>query len=430
FKGIEGSMTLLHGGQGCATYIRRYMIGHFREPIDIGSSSFTEDTAIFGGKKNLFTSLDTLIKRYHPALIGIATTCVSETIGEDLHMYLHEYRVLHKAREIPILVDVSTPSYEAYHGEGYWRAVTAVIQSIGEKTDFTENLTIIPGMVSPGDLRKIKSWMRLLNIPAKVFPDYSDTLDGGPWEQYQPIPKGGTPVDDIRSIPNSSLCIEFAAGTKKNASPADYIEQTWRIPSVRLPLPIGIRLTDHFFSVMERFFSTPLHEELRQERQRLVDLYVDGHKLAYGKRFALYGDEDFAASMTAFLCEAGFIPALIAVNSSGGEVRNSLLAVCDQRCLENTVILENPDFGDIEEEVRILAAAEAVDFMIGNSKGFKIALHNGLPLVRTGFPIHDRIGASRMVTLGYEGAAHIYTTIINMLLEKEQNTGSRQYGTY
>ena len=49
FKGIANSVPLLHGSQGCSTYIRRYLISHFKEPMDIACSNFGEDTAIFGG---------------------------------------------------------------------------------------------------------------------------------------------------------------------------------------------------------------------------------------------------------------------------------------------------------------------------------------------------------------------------------------------
>ena len=48
FRGIENSVPLLHGSQGCSTYIRRYLISHFNEPVDIASSNFTEETAVFG----------------------------------------------------------------------------------------------------------------------------------------------------------------------------------------------------------------------------------------------------------------------------------------------------------------------------------------------------------------------------------------------
>ena len=57
FKGIEGALPFIHGSQGCATYIRRYMISHFREPVDIASSSLGESATIFGGRKNLSAGL-------------------------------------------------------------------------------------------------------------------------------------------------------------------------------------------------------------------------------------------------------------------------------------------------------------------------------------------------------------------------------------
>ena len=52
FRGIEGTIPFLHGSQGCSTYIRRYLISHFREPIDIAASNFSEESAVFGGRKN------------------------------------------------------------------------------------------------------------------------------------------------------------------------------------------------------------------------------------------------------------------------------------------------------------------------------------------------------------------------------------------
>jgi nitrogenase molybdenum-iron protein NifN len=38
FKGVAGAMVLLHGSQGCATYMRRYLAEHFNEPVDVASS--------------------------------------------------------------------------------------------------------------------------------------------------------------------------------------------------------------------------------------------------------------------------------------------------------------------------------------------------------------------------------------------------------
>jgi nitrogenase molybdenum-iron protein NifN len=58
--------------------------------------------------------------------------------------------------------------------------------------------------------------------------------------------------------------------------------------------------------------------------------------------------------------------------------------------------------------------------MIGNSKGYYIARKRNIPLVRTGFPIHDRIGAAHARTLGYEGTCLLFEQIVNAILEDKQ----------
>ena len=77
-KGIENSMIVLHGSQGCSTYIRRHMAGHYNEPIDIASSSLNEEGTVYGGSGNLKKGLINVIKMYNPDVIGIATTCLAE----------------------------------------------------------------------------------------------------------------------------------------------------------------------------------------------------------------------------------------------------------------------------------------------------------------------------------------------------------------
>ena len=90
-KGIENAMSIMHGSQGCATYIRRYMISHFKEPLDIASSSFDETSAIFGGKRNLEAAIENVSLKYDPKLIAVAPTCLSETIGDDIKSYCREF---------------------------------------------------------------------------------------------------------------------------------------------------------------------------------------------------------------------------------------------------------------------------------------------------------------------------------------------------
>ena len=95
FYGISKSMSILHGSQGCSTYIRRHMATHYNEPVDIASSSLTEEGTVFGGTKNLLKGLENLIKLYNPEVIGVSTTCLAETIGEDVPAIIKQFKDEH-----------------------------------------------------------------------------------------------------------------------------------------------------------------------------------------------------------------------------------------------------------------------------------------------------------------------------------------------
>src|SRR5260370_8440980 len=73
-RGVAGTVPFLHGSQACATYIRLYLISHFREPVDIAVSGFSDATSVFGGADNLRNALNNNARPYHPELIAIATT--------------------------------------------------------------------------------------------------------------------------------------------------------------------------------------------------------------------------------------------------------------------------------------------------------------------------------------------------------------------
>lgn len=51
FRGVAGAMSLVHGSQGCSTYMRLACVEHFNEPLDIASSSLNEKQTIHGGKR-------------------------------------------------------------------------------------------------------------------------------------------------------------------------------------------------------------------------------------------------------------------------------------------------------------------------------------------------------------------------------------------
>jgi len=419
FKGVEGCIPLLHGSQGCATYIRRYTISHYREPIDIASTSFTEDTAIFGGGKNLQTALDNLIDQYQPQAIGIASTCLSETIGEDMNLLMSEYRKKTRISDLPVLFNVSTPSYRGTHADGYWSAVGAILENLAQKGEASNLGVLTPGLVSPEDLRHLKGVFQLYDFPLLLMGDYSDTLDGGIWQVYEKISPGGTPIEEIQKAGQASFSLDFSTLNPKGGT--RYLHEEWNIPRHTLPLPIGIQLSDNFHKLLREELGREIPAEILIKRNRLLDAYTDAHKYTFGKKAVVYGEAELVLSLAVFLEEVGITPVLCATGADSKGLKEAL-----QKRLkfpERVQVEVDLDFDDLDQLVKKGDA----DFLLGNSKGYKLSQQLDIPLIRVGFPIHDRFGASRVRVLDYEGTMQLFDRVVNTLLTVKQDQSGVGY---
>lgn len=414
FRGIDGAMPLLHGSQGCSTYIRRYVISHFKEPIDVASSSFGESAAIFGGGENLRAAIENVIRQYKPSLIGIATTCLSETIGDDVPQLIHHY-LSGSGTTHPILVHVSTPSYSGTHMDGFHAAVRAVAAVLAEDGERTSHLNVLPGFVSAEDLRYLKEILSDVALECVVLPDYSETLDGPTWAEYEPLAPGGTPLAGIRSMASAHATLEFGRtlGAAQGAGPL--LQDRFGTPHRRIGLPIGVRETDRFLEILSSIGGRPTPSKWLSERGRLIDSFVDGHKYVFGKRTIVYGEEDLVVGIVAFLAEIGAVPILCATGGESGRLAEAIGAVAPDLSAQIKV-RQGVDFAEIAEEAEHLAP----DLLIGNSKGYSIGRKLDVPLVRVGFPVHDRFGGHRILHLGYRGTQQLFDRVVNALIEHKQ----------
>ncbi len=416
FKGMEGTVPYLHGSQGCATYMRRYIISHYNEPIDIASSSLSEKHAVYGGGPNLKLGLTNVAEKYRPQMIGIATTCLTETIGDDVAMYLQEYRRdTEGSVGLPDLVHVATPSYAGSHMEGFHGAVCAVIRQRTEGGPCTGTVNLLPGFVSSADYRHLQEIMDGFALDRIMLPDLSETMDGPALREYRKIPAGGTPLARIRAMGRSRATIEFGR-TMADGSGGAILAEKFGIDNHRLGLPMGIRESDRFFHLLAELSGRPVPAVFRGERGRLVDAYVDGHKYLFGKRAIIYGEEDLVVGLCAFLAETGVRPVLCASGGTSGRLAASIAAVTGDLLPEQPQVHEGMDFFEISE----LAQELAPDLIVGHSKGYPLARKLDIPLIRVGFPIHDRVGGQRILHLGYRGTQQLFDTIANALIAKKQ----------
>lgn len=428
FKGIKGCVPIIHGSQGCATYVRRYMISHYKEPIDIASSNFSEESTIFGGGPNLKRALTNISNQYKPLHIGISTTCLSETIGDDVPRILSDFR-----KETPDLAHVglahaATPSYCGTHVDGFHQAVVSVIKQLTCKSSPNDNLVVLPGMLSPADYRYLRDIFDLLKVGAIFLPDLSDTLDNPHWSDYKRIPDGGTTPAELKMVGGAKAYIQFGdvlnkgmeaniVKARKIDTAGSVLEELYNMNGATVGMPIGINATDKFFDAIKDLTGKEMPLRYEMERGRLIDAYTDGHKYIFGKKAVIYGEEDFVIGLTSFLTEIGIDPVLIATGGESKAFKPIIESKLNPK--QKPIIKTGADFEEIAEECREVKP----DIMIGHSKGYYIARELGIPLVRVGFPIHDRLGGQRVLHIGYEGAHRLFEQVANALIEfKQENS--------
>lgn len=411
FKGVEQSMVILHGSQGCATYMRRHMAEHFNEPIDVASSSLNEKGTIYGGEKNLMQGLDNVIRAYNPAIIGVLTTCLAETIGEDIDRIAQEYLSVKRLNGFPI-VTVGSPGYGGTHTEGYWLAARRIIAQMAQKTVPHSKINIIIPNISPADIRELKRILDLMQVDYTLFPDFSDTLDQPYRRPYKKIPDGGTKLADITAMPGAKATIQMGLTVENSMSPGKYLETEFGVPLHNLPIPMGVQSTDLFVNLLSVITGNPIPKCLEQERGRLLDCMIDSHKHNSQGRSIIFGEAENVYAVAKTCMENGVYPVAVATGSKSPQLVKLLQSLA-QETPAKFEILDEADFISIRKHAREFQA----NIAIGHSDGRYLTEREGIPLVRMGFPIHDRTGGQRLLSVGYLGTTMFLDRVTNTLLE-------------
>lgn len=418
--GIRGCMSILHGSQGCATYIRRHMATHYNEPVDVASSSLTEDGTVFGGEKNLLKGIENLVKLYNPEVIGIATTCLAETIGEDVGAIIKKYRTMHPESGVT-LINVFSAGYAGTQYEGFFASLRAVVSQVemsGEKNDC---VNIITPMLSPADYRYLKALLEETGVDYILLPDLADNLDGAHELTYRRLKAKGTPLKDISRMSGAKFTIEFSEFINEASSPAAFLHAHYGVPFCRLPLPVGLEFTDSLIGLLTSFGGVRT-EKLDAERGRYLDAMVDSHKYCAEARAAIFGEPDFVYAMTKLCCENGAIPVVAATGSVCSaldeKLRPMIKAAADIRFVEHYTIADDCDFALIET----LCQENGANLLIGSSDGRHISHKLDIPLIRCAFPVHDRVGGQRIQSIGYDGSLSLLDQLANHMLSRKEKT--------
>ncbi|MDR3640973.1 MAG: nitrogenase molybdenum-iron protein subunit beta [Humidesulfovibrio sp.] len=410
--GIHGCLPHSHGSQGCCAYHRSALTKHYKEPVSAATSSFTEGASVFGGQANLLQAIENIFTVYEPEVIAVHTTCLSETIGDDIKQIrdkADKQGLIPKGKHV---IYCNTPSYVGSHVTGFSNMVkgmTELSTSTGKKNG---KVNVIPGWVEPSDMEEVKRLAALMNVPITLFPDTSGVLNGPLSGEYHMFPEGGVTIKEL--IEAGDAIGTLALGEWCSADAARNLDTKCKVPCKVLDIPFGLSATDRFIDALRTIAGTSVPEEITRERGQLVDMISDTHQYYYKKKVAIYGDPDQVISMVEFLVSIDMCPVHVVTGTSGAKFEKRIKELTAHLPYEVNV----KAWGDmflLHQWIK----NEPVDLLIGNTYGKYIARDEDIPFLRWGFPILDRVGHQYFPTVGYKGGLRLLEKILGLLLDRK-----------
>ena len=412
--GIHNCLPHSHGSQGCCSYHRSTLTRHYKEPVMASTSSFTEGSSVFGGQANLLQAITNIFAVYNPDVIAVHTTCLSETIGDDIPQIIAKARDEGKIPAGKRVIHTNTPSYVGSHVTGFANMVRSMVDYFAEAGE-GEGQNRQPDSrlgrterhardQDPGgrDRRRDASsfptrptcWTRRKRASTSSTPRAASRWSSLParrparprwrWARRPPRPPRSS---STRSSRCHSSC--------------------WNCPSAcGRPIASSTRSAGRF--------AAQVPPSINDQRGRLMDMITDMHQYFHGVRVALWGDPDQLVSLAEFLADLDMRPVYLVTGTPGKQFEKRIEAALAGRVPE-AKFRQGPgaDMFLMHQWIK----NEPVDLLIGNTYGKYIARDENIPLVRHGFPILDRVGHSYFPTVGYRGAMRLLEMILDALLD-------------
>lgn len=397
YLGINNMLGLLHGAQGCSTFIRLQLSRHYKESIALNATAMSEDSAIFGGWENLKKGIGRVIEKFSPEVVGVMTTGLTETMGDDVQKIIQEFRMEHPEHDAVPLIWASTPDYCGSLQEGYASAVESIVTTLPEGGEVvTGQVNLLPGAhLTPADVEELKELIESFGLTLLTIPDISNAMDGHIDDVVSPLSTGGISVEDIKKAGRSAATLYVGDSLAKAAIK---LKEKFGIPAYGFTSLTGLADTDSFMEVLSAISGRPIPEKHRRWRSRLMDAMVDSHYQFGGKKVAIALESDNLKTLTRFL--AGM----------GCEIQAALSATRTRGL--DSLPCANVFVGDLED---LESAAVGADLLVANSNGrqaaakLKIGAH-----LRAGLPVFDRLGAHQKMWVGYRGTLNLVFETANL----------------
>ncbi|MEO0852431.1 MAG: bifunctional nitrogenase iron-molybdenum cofactor biosynthesis protein NifEN, partial [Cyanobacteria bacterium J06648_11] len=392
YLGIQGMMPLFHGSQGCTAFAKVMLVRHFREAIPLSTTAMTEVSTILGGEDNIETALLTLLEKSNPEIVGLCTTGLTETRGDDMQGILRTLRQRRPELANLAIAFASTPDFKGALQDGYQAAVEALVRDIPvdiepADTDSSQVTVLAGSSLSPGDVQVVKDLVTEFGLKPVMVPDLSTSLDGHLSDGYSAITSGGTTVEELRSLGRSTFTL--AVGRSMTTA-AEILQQRFGTEFAAFDSLTGLEAVDTFLQTLSDISDRPVPEKLRHQRRQLQDAILDTHFFFGGKRIALALEPDLLYSVAWWL------------KTTGAEVHAAVTTTKSK--LLKTLPIDVVTLGDLEDFADL---ARGADLLIANSNAKALSKQLDIPLYRLGFPVFDRLGNGSRAIVGYSGTARL-----------------------
>ncbi|MHB1677718.1 MAG: nitrogenase iron-molybdenum cofactor biosynthesis protein NifN [Sulfuriferula sp.] len=399
YMGLNNCMPMMHGSQGCTGFGLVLLVRHFREAIPLQTTAMNEATTILGGMDNIEKAIVNIKKRANPDVIGICSTGLTETKGEDVAGDLKLIRAKHPELGDTQVVYVSTPDYIGAFQDGWAKAVlamiTALVVPIAERAE--KQINVLAGChLTPGDIEELREIIESFGLAAIVLPDISGSLDGHIPDDFSPSTLGGTTLAEVRAMGASVLTI--AVGEQMRGC-AEALELSTGVGFELFDRLTGLEPNDRLLKTLSRISGCPIAMKYRRQRSQLVDAMLDAHFFFGGKKIAIGAEPDLLWATASWLAEMGCeLTALVTTTKS---------AILSQLPAQEVLI------GDLED---LEQRAQGCDLLITHSHGRQAAERLAIPFFRMGIPMFDRLGSAHCLSVGYRGTRGLVFELGNIFL--------------
>jgi len=405
--GIERSIPLIHGAQGCAAFAKVFFVQHFREPIPLQSTAMDPITTVMGADGNLADALAYICDKHQPKLILLLTSGLSEAQGADIKGTLKLFNEKH-VQDKTAIVAVNTPDFYGSLETGYASVVEALIEQlvpVGQVRQLRKKRVnfVLSHTLTSADIDLLRRYCEGFGLQPIFLPDLSQSMDGCMrGEDFTPLTRGGISVNQIRQLHHSAMTIVVGASLQ---STAGLIRQRCEMPVESFTHLMTLEQVDRLVMLLSEISGRPVPKWIAQERGRVCDALIDTHPWVNGRRAVIASESDGQLAWSELF------------RSVGIEIAHAVAPV-NQPPLTR-MAQDNVHLGDLED-VADAIDAKGADLLVANSHAARVAEHCQVPLLRFGFPVIDRFGGADVCRIGYGGMRASLFEIANQMHDHHQ----------